>query len=283
MRAYLAVIVATCALICAQVDAHKSGSTMRSPLLRTKGLSKGDLIVNSGVLRLRGGFSATADTTSLFSGVSLQSFKFFLQMGLTTFNVLCWLVPLKQKGFSQNAKALSIASCFSGGVFLALSMTHLLPESVEHVAEIGLPAKSSFLACLAGYFLILFIDKVAFDAHGMLHDAVGEHGHGDKGGKGAHTHTHTHTGGGKTLSTKSAIVLLVAMSVHSLIETVALGIARDKTSAGMMAASIGLHQPAETLALLVAFLKTSLPTDAIVKYVFCSIYVLPFFLPYPCL
>ena len=85
------------------------------------------------------------------------------------------------------------------------------------------------------------------------------------------------------MSTKSAIVLLVAMSVHSLIETVALGIARDKTSASMMAASIGLHQPAETLALLVAFLKTSLPTDAIVKYVFCSIYVLPFFLPYPCL
>ena len=37
----------------------------------------------------------------------------------------------------------------------------------------------------------------------------------------------------------------------------------------MMAASIGLHQPAETLALLVAFLKTSLPTDAIVKYLTC--------------
>tara|TARA_A100001035_G_C27705976_1_gene464832 strand:- start:573 stop:1055 length:483 start_codon:yes stop_codon:yes gene_type:complete len=71
------------------------------------------------------------------------------------------------------------------------------------------------------------------------------------------------------MSSKSAVVLLVAMQLHSLIETVALGIAKDKTSAAMMAASIGLHQPAETLALLVAFLKTSLPTDAIIKYLTC--------------
>ena len=95
-------------------------------------------------------------------------------------------------------------------------------------------------------FLILFVEKVAFDSHGMLHDAVeGDHDHSRGNSK------------GKTLSTKSAIVLLVAMSLHSLIETVALGIAKDKTSAAMMAASIGLHQPAETLALLVAFLKIS--------------------------
>ncbi len=203
------------------------------------------------VLSLRGGSNLALPS------VSLQTFKFFLQMGLTTFNVLCWLIPLQQKGFSQNAKALSIASCFSGGVFLALSMTHLLPESVEHVAEVGLPAKSPFLACLCGYFLILFVEKVAFDSHGMLHEAVG-HGHvgGDKRT-------------GATMSSKSAVVLLVAMSLHSLIETVALGIAKDKTSAAMMAASIGLHQPAETLALLVAFLKTSLPTDAIIKYLTC--------------
>ena len=139
---------------------------------------------------------------------------------------------------------------------MALSMSHLLPESAERVAEIGLPSKSSYLACLFGYFLILFVEKVAFDSHSLLHDAV----------DGDHDHSRA---GGKVLSTKSAVVLLVAMSLHSLIETVALGIANDKTSAAMMAASIGLHQPAETLALLVAFLKTSLPTETIVKYLLC--------------
>lgn len=221
-----------------------------------------EVVDSSGVgvtkmLGIRGG-GMSSSLSMPFGGVSLQSFKFLLQVGLTTFNILCWLIPLKQKGFSQNSKALSIASCFSGGVFLALSMTHLLPESAERVSEIGLPSKSSFMACLFGYFLILFVEKVAFDSHSLLHDAVdGDHDHSRGGGN------------GKALSTKSAIVLLIAMSLHSLIETVALGIAKDKTSAAMMAASIGLHQPAETLALLVAFLKTSLPTETIIKYLLC--------------
>ena len=65
--------------------------------------------------------------------------------------------------------------------------------------------------------------------------------------------------GSGALSPKSAIVLMSAMSVHSLFETMALGLANDRTSAVMMAASIGLHQPAESIALLVAFLKTSMP------------------------
>ena len=53
------------------------------------------------------------------------------------------------------------------------------------------------------------------------------------------------------LSQKSAIVLLLAMSLHSLFETMALGIATDHSSALLMAASVGLHQPAESMALLV--------------------------------
>jgi zinc transporter ZupT len=228
---------------------------LRSPsIVRNRGAptKRSDESQVAAVLSLRGGSSVIS-----LPNISLQTFKLFLQLGLTAFNVLCWLIPLQQKGFSQNAKALSIASCFSGGVFLALSMTHLLPESVEHVAEMNLPAKSPFLACLFGYFLILFVEKVAFDSHGMLHEVVGHaHGGNDKKVGGA-------------MSSKSAVVLLIAMSLHSLIETVALGITKDKTSAAMMAASIGLHQPAETLALLVAFLKTSLPTDAIIKYLTC--------------
>ena len=81
-------------------------------------------------------------------------------------------------------------------------------------------------------------------------------------------HGHTHTQGGQgALSVNSAVVLLIAMSVHSLLETVALGLAKDKASAVMMAASIGMHQPAETIALLVAFLKTGMSNGSIIKYV----------------
>jgi zinc transporter 1/2/3 len=71
---------------------------------------------------------------------------------------------------------------------------------------------------------------------------------------------------GGTLSPTTAIVLLSAMSVHSLFETMALGIASDHVSATLMAISIALHQPAESMALLVAFLKTSMPKQAIIRW-----------------
>ena len=52
---------------------------------------------------------------------------------------------------------------FSAGVFLAMALTHILPEAVEHYAEIcedhcfPLP----FFLTFVGYVMILFLDKVA--------------------------------------------------------------------------------------------------------------------------
>ena len=77
------------------------------------------------------------------------------------------------------------------------------------------------------------------------------------------------------LSPRSAIILLLAMSVHSLFESMALGIATDKMSAFLMAASVGLHQPAESIALLVAFLKTNMPKAAIVKWLALYSFIAP--------
>ncbi len=51
-----------------------------------------------------------------------------------------------------------------------------------------------------------------------------------------------------------------------MFETVALGLTVDRSSAFYMATSIGLHQPAESIALLIAFLKTSMSIPSIVKW-----------------
>jgi solute carrier family 39 (zinc transporter), member 1/2/3 len=51
----------------------------------------------------------------------------------------------------------------------------------------------------------------------------------------------------------------------SLFETVALGMSSDRTSSVLMATSIGLHQPAESIALLVALAKSSLSQSSIIK------------------
>ena len=57
----------------------------------------------------------------------------------------------------------------------------------------------------------------------------------------------------------------MTFGIFSLFENVALGLTTDRPSAAMLAASIALHQPAESIALLVACLKTSMSTSSIVK------------------
>ena len=54
--------------------------------------------------------------------------------------------------------------------------------------------------------------------------------------------------------------------MYSLFETMALGLTSDPVSAFMMTTSIALHQPAESIALLVAFLKTNLSQLSIIKW-----------------
>lgn len=56
-----------------------------------------------------------------------------------------------------------------------------------------------------------------------------------------------------------------SFSLCSLFETVALGMSSDRTSSVLMATSIGLHQPAESIALLVALVKSSLSPTSIIK------------------
>ena len=87
------------------------------------------------------------------------------------------LVPIKSKRFRESPKALGVANAFSGGVFIAIALMHIMPEQTESYAELtenGIigPKLGSFplpfLLVVLGYTLILIIDKVLFDAHDIL-------------------------------------------------------------------------------------------------------------------
>jgi zinc transporter 1/2/3 len=54
------------------------------------------------------------------------------------------------------------------------------------------------------------------------------------------------------------------MSIHSFFEAAALGLSSSKTSAYVMTACIGLHQPAESIALVIAFLKSNMSLPSMV-------------------
>ena len=78
-------------------------------------------------------------------------------------------IPVLSHKFNQSPTILGVANAFSGGVFLAIALVHILPEQYEsytelHVSDFPLP----FVLLLVGYTLILMIDKVLFDTQVIL-------------------------------------------------------------------------------------------------------------------
>lgn len=117
---------------------------------------------------------------------------------------------------------------------------HMIPHATHGFEGSGLPENTPYFLTLGGYMLIFFVEKIAFDAHHIMHDGVGVGGDG-------HNHGSADVKDGKNLaissaSGRSATILLLALGVHALMETMALGLSSSKLSAGLLATSIGLHQ-----------------------------------------
>ena len=182
--------------------------------------------------------SMTTDAIKPLYGIPLNGWKVIFQAILTTINVLCWLIPLRSKQMSENKLGLSIANAFSGGVFLSLAFGHLIPECVHGFD--GYNEVTPYLLVLAGYLLIFFVEKVAFDAHDILHEM--EHGqeHDAKDQK-----KNVENGDSKAAeksSGRSAVILLGALAVHSILEMTALGLADTFGDCAILTLSIALHQ-----------------------------------------
>lgn len=163
-------------------------------------------------------------------GIPLNGWKVIFQAFLTTLNVLCWLIPLRSKKISENKLGLSLANAFSGGVFLSLAFGHLIPECV-HGFE-GYNEVTPYLLVLSGYLLIFFVEKVAFDTHEILNEM--ENADEKKVANGDANQGST--------SGRSAIILLGALAVHSVLEMAALGLADTFGDSAILTLSIALHQ-----------------------------------------
>ena len=171
-------------------------------------------------------------------GIPLNGWKVIFQAFLTAVNVFCWLIPLRSKKMSENKLALSLANAFSGGVFLTLAFGHLIPECIHGFH--GYNEVTPFMLVLGGYLLIFFVEKIAFDTHDLLHVMEHDHGEGHTN-MGANGHVHSTAGSGR-----SAVILLGALGIHSILEMMALGLADSFGDCALLTLSISLHQVCET-------------------------------------
>lgn len=94
--------------------------------------------------------------------------------------------------------------------------------------------------------LIFFVEKIAFDTHHIMHKEAGgdvhNHGNTASSSSSSSNSNNINKNAVSSASGRSATILLVALGVHALMETMALGLSSTKLSAGLLATSIGLHQ-----------------------------------------
>lgn len=112
-------------------------------------------------------------------GLSVTGFKIIMLFCM----ILCVGLGLIPKFWSKCQKSettLSFLNCFSAGIFLAMSLVHMMPESAEvyqmWAAKEGIerPFPLPYVGFFLGYVFILGIDRVAAKAYHM------DHGHDEK-------------------------------------------------------------------------------------------------------
>ncbi len=127
-------------------------------------------------------------------------------------------------------------NAFSAGLFLALGLVHLLPESASLLArEDGYPWASSL--ALAAFLGMLLLEHV------LLPDAAHHAAHAHSGEGQAHAHGH----GGS--ATSRPIVLSLALSLHSVLAGLGLGVATGGVTAGLGLLAISVHKATAGMAL----------------------------------
>ena len=126
-------------------------------------------------------------------GIDVDTFKIIMLFCM----IVCvgfGLIPKLWNACRNSENTLSMLNCFSAGIFLAMALIHMMPESAEIylmwavAEEIERPFPLPYVMFFVGYMLILAIDRVAARAYHMGHD----HGkqdlskdpvHADMGGK----------------------------------------------------------------------------------------------------
>ena len=99
--------------------------------------------------------------------LKITSIVVFLAMA-TAFGLMPYFITKCRK----STKFLSVSNAFSGGLFLGIGLFHVLPESAEMLEGLS-EAPIAYFCAFLSYALILFVEKVAFNSHALIHG----HGH----------------------------------------------------------------------------------------------------------
>jgi len=209
--------------------------------------------------------------------------------------VLGMFVPPLLSRFPGHRWWLGLLNAYSGGIFVAAGLIHLIPHCLEAEAEVnlakwGLPSHYplALLLIVVGYLVVFFVERVLFEGHdhhhghdeqpNQLQDAGTVNGGGEcnnaPGGMrkrktaskdpelSAHVHTPAcegvHSNGTHShaqFNLARGLPLLVGMSVHTALEALALGLTTRPGSFWILFLAVAAHKGVSALALSARFMR----------------------------
>nr|ACO11533.1 Zinc transporter ZIP3 [Caligus rogercresseyi] len=184
---------------------------------------------------------------------------------------------------SKTNVLLSIGNCFAGGVFLCVTFLHILPHVREDFGGLHLLGDYALLEhyplaeliFMVGFFLVLFVEQLVLhykDPEILDSSTIGEYQRAARVSEQEDDHLQRNDDGfhEDTTSLLRSIVLLVALSVHSVLEGLAIGLQSSERELWEILAAVLSHKliMAFTFGLSVSQSKIRVRTFALFVFIF---------------
>jgi len=199
------------------------------------------------------------------------------------------LLPLKIRPSPGQGNArqrfLSLCNCFAGGVFFATCLLDLLPmirekyQEAFNLAGIHTPFPVAEFTTCVGFFLILTVEQIVhtFYDSSLLHVSHGNDSHnkpllGDRSAEdGFYTSSSSSLRPQQRKKKKAGessfrvYILILALSMHSIFEGLALGLITDVDRLVQIAVAIVIHKSIIGFSLSVNLVQHEMETKTVVK------------------
>ena len=156
------------------------------------------------------------------------------------------MLPVKWRWIAESRVMLGRANSFAAGVFIALALIHLLPEAMEGMWK-GQERLAPF-TCAAGYLLILAVEAFAKPApsEALLGSELQQRDDEDDI---MSLEPETTSRAKQEIPPIMSIVLTFALSLHSLIEGLSIGVEAGEAEVLLLVLSISAHKLIAAIAL----------------------------------
>ena len=161
--------------------------------------------------------------------ISLFALKIIAALSILAVGILGGIIPLLAARLRASQRFFSLGNALAGGIFLGVGFTHLLPEAGEMLAEFTDYPLAPLLAA-AGIAILLWIDRVYFESMGP---ADGEES-------------------GEQRRPLYPMIMLAALSIHSVITGIALGLEPEVAASLLVMTGILAHKGSASFALMVS-------------------------------